>query len=319
MTTKPNKFCHSNAFTLLEMLLVITLLSLMATIAIVTYRNHERYSYAEKAALEVQNFVSASLNYNADTGKWPSNHNNLNNCSFDPPKNDNFMKDYAPNQSAKSLLGTYYCWATAGDQKQIFWLALKVSNNSTKLAQRIAALLPNAVVTQNPNRRSAVNCLADNKFCFVRIEVSRASTRYHNTFIAGIGDCTQYKTRQGSGDQMQCRYTSMDEATPNPVHYNIEFNCPKGMQGSVSASINFLDVGKANGYPYTLRTLDIPSPACKNRVTTNNTHIDCSLTITAMRANQEGVAQGAYGHVGASYIGYCKDTPTPSHQTHFTY
>lgn len=298
---------QQRGFTLIELLLVIAILSILASISISTFRVHQINQRVERAALEMQSFMGAALNFQADQGAWPKAYNDLSTCSMAPPDGTAYAGfiTYLPNASTESTFGSYYCWSSIGASQSIFWVALKIPNNDIVLAKRIAALLPNAFATANPlaNTLSSCTSTAD---CYVRMEVTGMGINsVVGTYIAGIGNCEPGKTTLGSGPDVRCQYLGQDSGPePKKVNYSIEFNCPSGTKGGLLASVNYLDVGKAKGDPYVMRTLEF-SYACDEK----NTPTHCNLKIDAMRDMGWSVASGARGHIGASYTAFCGVKP----------
>lgn len=301
-----------DGYTLIELLLVIAILSILSSLAIATYRDHQIQHRLEKMALEMQNIAEAALNFQADQGHWPKAHNTFPDCATKSPDKtiDNTFLAYLPNASSESGFGNYYCWSNIGASGSLFFVALKIPKNNGLLAKRIAAELPNAVSTSAPMQQEPEPCNPDQD-CYVRLEVSGNNSAHTPSLsIAGYGDCMPEKRTQGSDAALHCQYLGLvGSKEPKTVNYLISFTCPTNEKGDLHSSVNFLDVGTASGDPYILKTLTL-SHHC---TTDENQHIACTLSIDAARAMGWSVASGAHGHIGASYTAYCLSIPKPSY------
>jgi len=79
-------------------LLVTSLLATTATFSVLSYRQHHQKQRAEKAALEMQAFAAAALNFENDNAKWPAANANTGSCTSTTPDNkDPFIENYVPN------------------------------------------------------------------------------------------------------------------------------------------------------------------------------------------------------------------------------
>ena len=136
----------SNGYTLIELLLVTSLLATTATFSVLSYQQHHQKQRAEKTALEMQAFAAAALNFEADNNRWPTANASIDSCTtIDANTKDHFIKNYVANQSAKSTLGSDYCWSAVNPEQLLFWVALKIPPHGMALSKQITALLPNAL------------------------------------------------------------------------------------------------------------------------------------------------------------------------------
>lgn len=296
---------QQRGYTLIELLLVTTVLSLLASLAITTYRHYWIERHLEKAAIEMENVLAAALNYHNDHDAWPLPNDIIHTCSTTPGPDDEFAKNYLPNHLSKNSFGSYYCWGTTGEAGALFWVALEIPNGQDpSFRQRIAAKLPNAHVVDDPQSPSTETC--GQTSCYVKAEIAGASSGRTSTTIVGVGNCVAGTTTQGSVEDLRCQYIGQSGREPKTVEYAIQFHCPNTLEKEVMATVNNLDVGKANGDPYVLRTLSFEAD-CKDTA-------GCSLKINAARSDGISVATGAHGHIGASYIAYCQ--PNKQNHTH---
>jgi prepilin-type N-terminal cleavage/methylation domain-containing protein len=201
----------SLGYTLIELLLVIAIISIITALGIFAYRRYFFTQRVEKVALEMQYVLEAAMAYNVDQGSWPVSNNATPNCELaNPNSEDRFVKDYMPQgrqDATMTALGNHYCWGAAQSSSfgavahhaQRFWLAVSIPGGDAKLAARIAARLPNGIVTSQPNSDAspAPSCAAGQP-CYVRSEVmqpSQTSNQASGSNIVSTGQC-----RTGSGD-----------------------------------------------------------------------------------------------------------------------
>ena len=146
-----------DGYTLIELLLVVTVIALIAALGVKTYRDKAASDRINIASLNIQHVLEAGMSYNvANQGLWPKNNWNPCNPSASAQDKD-FVNTYLPNESNQSNFGSPLCWNgddPGGDPKlaqqgKRFWVALNVGSDATAAttAQRIAARLPNAIIT----------------------------------------------------------------------------------------------------------------------------------------------------------------------------
>lgn len=333
---------RQNAYTLIELLLVIAVMSIISALAIATYRKHATNTRIETASLEIQNVLEAAMAYNVDTGSWPTANNTLSECTPNNPSADTFITDYLPNYTDdpssntnyQSNYGNNFCWssANADNMGPLFWVALKIPLNDKKVAlntaSRIAARLPNAIAVEDPTVSPTVPCTENSAACYVRTEVvqpAMASNQKGNK-LAGMGYCdpSQSGDQPGSGDNITCT----QKPRPTKNQYAIKFSCPIGKRGQVYLFPNFYKAAalpEAN--PPTILTVlsattknnesDPTENACQKEEDPTGLSNDytCDVNITALYDHgMHSVVnpyKGTDGAIGATYMAYCVQPKTP--------
>ena len=61
-----------NGFTLVEILIVVVIIGILATVAIPTYFKYVERGYASDAKIQIKNILQNSELYFAETGQWPA-------------------------------------------------------------------------------------------------------------------------------------------------------------------------------------------------------------------------------------------------------
>ncbi len=315
-----------NGYTLIELLLVIAVLSVMASLAILTVRKNTDNRRIDQAALEMQHVLEAALAYRVDQDSWPPANNTLANGCTASSTVDTFINTYLPNGTYTSNYGAHFCWSskTPGDKGPLFWVALKMpfsdATRNYQTATQIAARLPNALAVVNPavsTRNSANTCTSGSTACYVRSEVviPAASSEHDGNRVAGMGYCnpTQGGAQPGSSDDVSCTQGSSGD------QYVIKFSCPDGEKGQVYTFANF----------YKAAALRQANPPTILTVLSTSTHRDtchespagssqymCTISIIAeYDHNTYPVVhprKGDAGTIGASYIAYCAQRPPQS-------
>jgi prepilin-type N-terminal cleavage/methylation domain-containing protein len=308
-------------FTLIEMLLVIAVIAIMATLGLTAYRRHAITARVDKVAIEMQHLLEAALAYNVDQHQWPTPHKESRCEASQPDESDAFVTHYLPNENAKSSLGPYFCWSSAksldaekGDAR-LFWVALKVSNRRLMLAQRIAARLPNAVVTSDLDQAAPQSC--DTTNCYVRAEVVQPAATSNRAggrgMVVAIGDCPSPTSSTNAANSTCTRIPSSEAAK-----YRITFNaCPTGTLPRVVAFPNFIKY-PANNYPgFTVKNIDAErtNDACTlSAAAEDEKQQSCDVIVHATTCMGAGPFKCSYadisqlrrsGSVGASYVVAC--------------
>jgi prepilin-type N-terminal cleavage/methylation domain-containing protein len=309
LNDRSNNMHHRNkkGYTLIELLLVITIIAIMSSVSIMVYRDHHQTQRIEKASLEMQNLLEAAMAYQVDQSSWPdSNDASLSTCSSEVPASNTFIESYVPNQTTLSSLGHYYCWAPQASTSHLFWVAVKAPNNNYQLAQQIAAILPNAVATTDPTESSPTLCSNSDEACYIKAEVAQPGTSITATnSLAGVGNCIPNENTAGSAANMNCNYIGPTGTEPRPVEYTITFECPTGSEGSVTSAPNFLTVDAAKQGYYTVQTLNSSTKICETTTVDSANEVTCTIDVNAILNTNQSTATGPTGNVGASYTAYC--------------
>jgi len=247
----------TKAFTLIEMMLVIAVIAIIAMFSLMMYQKNAKTARIDKAAVEMQHILEAALAYNVDKGEWPTPRSDEDCSSTQPDTADQFVKNYIPNQDAQSSYGSYFCWSptgiTSGGEsddhtgQRLFWVAMKVPDNDTQLAKRVAARLPNAIVTSDLTQPKGQPC--NNSTCYVRAEVVQpgmsSNSQGGSGMVVATGDCPSRNNASNSNaDSSTCGALT----NHNISEYRITFNaCPTSSKPRVTAFPNFVDVRMKRG------------------------------------------------------------------------
>ncbi len=198
-------------FTLLEILLVIAVVGILATLAVSQVKKQAENKRINRVATQFQYVMEAAVAYeSADADrKWPP---------AAAPANDSFIKNYLPNGNRKSALGEDFSWYGAdGNSKKhpLFTVYLKVPGaDPMKTAQQIAAQLPNATTMQNvPTTGGQDNDCTINSACYVKAQVPMPATIGRgDVFINGLCSTVVGDKREVIGDN-----GSMASCDPNDL------------------------------------------------------------------------------------------------------
>jgi len=195
-------------FTLIEILFVIAILSVLASLGLSVLQQRAQQLKVERAALQMQQILQAGMAFKADDagGAWPIS------CT-----QDTFIKYLSVNSTGNPWGNTTTCGPVTGTPK----FQVKTQVPTEKIADQIIALLPNAgkdITSSPPN-------------VFVYTEVSGTSGGRGTTGNIIFNDIVT-KTipnaffSQGTGSNFG-RYPGVgSESIP-------QFSCPSGMQGEV--------------------------------------------------------------------------------------
>lgn len=299
---------YHQAYTLIELLLVITLLAVMASIGIRSYRAHMQSKRIDRAAIEMQQVLEAALDYNVVTLNWPANNNDLPNCNADTkPELSSFISRYLPNGQVENSFGHHYCWAATGGDRQtkaLFWVAIAVPNQDVNMAKRIAARLPNAITTADPNSLQTIPPPCNSNHCYVRAEVSRPGTmNSKKRFIwVAAGNCKTGETIQSVG-------TCIDNSPSGQQTYKIIFPaCPIGMKPKAFAEPNYLMMPPAE-ISNPIYQLNASVISCINTPDSNHQE-SCQIRVIAnicwsRGCQSKNIKTLSGGKVGATYQVAC--------------
>ncbi|OGT47093.1 MAG: hypothetical protein A3F17_02125 [Gammaproteobacteria bacterium RIFCSPHIGHO2_12_FULL_41_15] len=144
-------------FTLIEMMLVIAIAAVLASVGIMAYRHQSAQTRANKISLEMEHVLEAAMAYYDVNHAWPE-------------KGDSgFEQNYLPNGINLSSIGEKFEYGSLGDKKTRFYAALELPN---ELAARVRAQLANATYVKTPDDPSESNaCSQEESNCYVHAEV----------------------------------------------------------------------------------------------------------------------------------------------------
>lgn len=85
--------CNRKGFTLLELMIVVVILGLLATLIVPKVVNYPDKVKKQKAAIEIRNILSALDMFHTDTGRYPSNVEGLEILVKNPGNIENYNSD----------------------------------------------------------------------------------------------------------------------------------------------------------------------------------------------------------------------------------
>lgn len=308
----------TKAFTLIELLLVLVLISIMLGFLVLGLRQHAENARINKSALEIEQVLQAAITYNANTGKWPDD-NVTQPCTPNP--DSDFVKGYLPNAQIQSSLGYYYCWGARGSDKQLFSVVLQVPDNSANFARQLAAHLPNAIITDDPNSDASKDCTDAEKPCFVRTEVAAnvSNVQSAGMLLVGAGNCARGAEENQVKDRENCQFVKQQDQTEI---FAISFPaCPKNYDENpkIIVSPNFMTMPgmgmmpswSLQGYTF-MRSQAVADPqSCKIKNGQETCQFNLQIQICA-NANCDALdilntsKYKGTATVGASYVVACK-------------
>lgn len=269
-------YALSNAFTLIELLLVIAIISILAAVGVMTYRQSFQTNRVDTVSIEMQHVLEAAMAFYVDTGAWPTEQP----CGSILETNT-FVTNYLPNANAMSSLGNQFCWNQAGGStNRLFWVAVEVPGNATDslaTATRIAGHLPNAIITSAPDQPDipAAPCTAS--ACFARAEVTVPGTSTNaagGLTIAATGDCKTGQTVANTGggvcDGSQSPLTSQT--------YQISFKACTAGHPILTVAPNFISYPETDG-GYFPATSNAYSTGCSNMPDSSGKET-CEVTVS---------------------------------------
>ncbi len=263
-----------NGYTLIELLLVVTVIALIAALSVKTYRDKAQSDRINIASLNIQHVLESGMSYNvANNGLWPKK--NWSPCNSGANIDDTvFVQNYLPNESNQSNFGSPLCWngddpsdTTLAQKAKRFWVAMSVGSDqsSVNTAARIAARLPNAIITNDPSNESSPpdNKCTEGQTCYVKAVVSipSASTTNNKTYVSGAGYCdsniSHGTSQSGSGSGVSCQRTTLATQFPEQAssdtnidslsQYEIDFQCKAGEIPDVYVTPNFVRMDRYKG------------------------------------------------------------------------
>ena len=303
---------NQQGYTLIELLLVIAILSVMSSLAVLSYRNNADDNRMDQTALEMQQVLEAAIAYNVATNHWPNKNAETPDC-HPPDTNDPFIINFLPNANYTSNYGNAFCWSAkdpADAASSLFWVALKMpfsdKARNLQFATHIAAHLPNATVLTDPKEGNTL-CTNTSENCYVRAEVALPMAENSHAQIIGLGYCdpTKPNPQLGSTNDITCIHNSPAD------HYTINFTCPTGENGQVYLVPNFYKAAAlAQADPSTIITTLGTRTDTNTCVSTASNVYNCPVTISALYDSESYSVVGAGGGgnpgtIGATYIAYC--------------
>lgn len=307
----------NSAFTLIELLLVIAVLSIISALGIMSYRRYFQAKRIDKVAIGMQHVLQAAMSYYVDhNATWPQAHD----CGDSAADTSDFVTTYLPNGRYRSYFGSDYCWQDAGAgtaprQHRLFWVAVSVpgkSPDNVAIAKQLAGRLPNAIATSDPssaNDTPAPVCTEDH--CFVRAEITVPGLgAQHNssTGLAAAGNCEQGTT---TPNEMGGNCADQVVSDLNNQGYRISFKaCPSSMHPDIVVDPNFVSLPRSHNGS-SLVTLSAKGDTCDTTVdTSGNETCTVSVVATICVGNgphncKEANVKNYGGSVGASYIISC--------------
>lgn len=298
---------RNNAFTLIELLLVIAIISIMAAISVMAYRQSFQTNRVDAVSIEMQHALEAAMAFYVDTGSWPTAQP----CGSSLITNT-FVTNYLPNGNAVSPFGNEYCWAQTGSTNRLFWVAVQVPGNPTDslaTATRIAGRLPNAVTTSAPDQPDIPAQACTDSICYVRAEITVPGSSTNTSSgltIAATGDCKIDQTIANTGGG-NCTYNGTSAGHPL---YQISFAaaaCPTNAQPVLTIMPNFIVI-TTSGTGYGTRDMSAyGTGTCTSSI--NNQEI-CNAQVDVDVCSGGSCSPYPAQQAGASYIVVCKPPST---------
>jgi prepilin-type N-terminal cleavage/methylation domain-containing protein len=304
-----SKFKYKKGFTLIELLLVIAIISILAAVGIMSYRRYFQVNRIDKVAISIQHVLEGAMAFYVDKSEWPADRD----CDGSGGDIHEFVDNYLPNANYKSYYGTDFCWEKAGDTSKLFWVAVKIPGDGTdnlNVAKRLAARLPNAIVTSTPDSDDSPAPACDATDCYVRAEITVpgvSSNAQQSVSLAATGDChpgvpTPNASRTGS---------CTDASSGGQQQYSISFKaCSANATPNLRINPNYVVVPRShNGYnlvgmnatPGTCTT----TPDAQGKETCPATLYVSVCTPNGRHDCSESNIKSMGGQVGASYLITC--------------
>lgn len=275
-------------FTLIEILFVIAIISVMASLGISVLQQRSQQLKVQKTALQMQQILQAGMAFKADsaTSDWPVSGDTT------------FETKYLPVNSTYNPWGTavYSYGPVTPDKKKFF---VSTVTPSAKIATQIVALLPNAA-TQGDDLKTAYT------------EVSGINTgggTASQITIAKVGNIIL------TNDDFDANGVITRTAKDNKT--TVTFNCPAETKGDLFFSPYLISAGEAASAPTNIiKNLQFATEDCtpaqvKCRsiaVSFQAQYIKPPDTRTMMRATAADPAlrdPGPPGLLSFKYVVYC--------------
>ena len=198
------------AFTLLEMLLVIAVVGILASLAIQQYQKTALNQKNDKVVSQFQAIMQAATNYQLNnSGGWPENYQ-----GSGTPSDTGFWQNYLPNQNYKSAYGENFRWhhSQESNEQPSNLFAVMLNNVPKKAAEQIANRLPNAQ-TYALNTLPPTHTPCTTATCQVRAEIPSSSGINQPANIEGFCDAKKSLIK---GNGWSCSRDGND--------FNVHFN-----------------------------------------------------------------------------------------------
>ena len=253
MLTRRNGFTKYQiaGYTLLEMLLVVAVVGILATLAITQVKKYSDNTRINKVSTQFQHVFEAAMAYQVKNSEhdWPPNF-----ITEGGVPDKDFIEKYLPNQNYTSAFGHEFFWIgkkqDGGNpnklvQVSLFTVYTKITGEKAgATAKQIAGRLPNAVaVKAPPTIRDPLTpgqpCQPDDSVCYVSaaIPTPAAVSVSESNLYRIFGHCTSTTTSPQRNKEGTATCTT-DNPRAGLGEFKIDPVCPKGTEPSLSASIN---------------------------------------------------------------------------------
>lgn len=333
------------AFTLMEMLLVVAVLAVMASVAVYAIRQQTESQRERLVAQELQQVAAAAIAYRVDEKAWPAEYV-CSNTGGPSAGAQTFINNYVPNANIVSRLGYHFCWgwdngnpSNGGDppapvaptaQSQRFYVALEVPHN---MATAILSDVPNARYVENPDdhtleRATPLPCPNDATTCYVRMSIPTPGPSIEGGSggqpIAGGGTCdssslTAIRSTVGDATCSASQGVSQVLGDPAPEVFTIRGDCQAGYQGVLSIQPMLYRAARRAGdakQPRPVARINANLAACSG----TGANIVCQTSVQAWSEDPQGdyvlvpltetSSTQAGGELRAHYVLYCMPTST---------
>lgn len=311
-----NKY-KQNGYTLIELLLVVTVIAVIAALAVKTYRDKSESDRINIAALNIQHVLESGMSYDVAKGYWPKQNWGVPCPTGSGIQDQDFVKYYLPNESNQGNFGTPLCWSgddpntpTVPQKAPRFWVAMQVPGaNPSNTALRIAARLPNAIITSTPTVEPSTptNTCATGSLCYVKAAVSvpSATPIPQKSYVSAVGQCDPSKGQVGETGSVAdaiCKKTNLSTQFPGITkyqnddslsEYEIDFTCKTNEVGSVYVTPSFLKTDRDTKYTTSSPFYDLTVSSVNCQVQGNAQQ--CFVTFGAATGAEAGTPADAVG------------------------
>ena len=280
----------NKGFTLIEILLVIAIIGIVATITLTSYQRQTMNFKVEKTALEMQEIMQAAANYYRDWGTWPYTKNGGFNNYMEA-----YFVPYLPVATTGSGVYLYSPW-TVGTSNMTYWIdttdvnkfKVQIQVPSMTIGRRIAGLLPYGYAWETSGKY----------YIYAYLPAPNQQGSANGLLIKDVG-------------------TRKDNNTATPV----TITCPPNFTGNVEAvpnDLNAYDPVSPYGYYYVYRLRAYKMDANSNALNTNctrggtdskgNSYWNCPVsTHYESRASFSGFGfeTRKAGTMGFTYVAFC--------------